>query len=67
MFVDRFQEEAEKRREERRKAKLQQLWTANNYRSCRVSVSDDEDESSDQVETVDDEGDLDRVIESLFF
>ena len=51
-----FQEEAEKKREERRKAKLQQLWTANNYRSCRVPLSDDEEESSDQTEAGEDDG-----------
>ncbi len=53
-----YQEEAERKREERRKAKLQQLWASNNYCSSRVSLSDNEDEEAitDESIQIDDEG-----------
>ena len=44
IFILFIQEEAERKREERRKAKLQELWNSKNYQSSRVSISDDEDE-----------------------
>ena len=38
------QEEAEQAREQRRQAKLQQLWSSKNYHSARVSLSDDDND-----------------------
>ena len=52
-----MQEEAERKREERRKARLQQLWASKNYRSALVSLSDDE---TDETELDEAEG---RVFE----
>lgn len=50
-----FQEEAERQREEKRRAKLQELWKANNYQSNRVTDSDDEGESEDVEEIADEQ------------
>ncbi|CAF3662859.1 unnamed protein product [Rotaria socialis] len=50
-------EEAERRREERRKAKREQLWTSNNYCSCRVLLSEDEDEETDETALSDSDDD----------
>ncbi|CAF3617419.1 unnamed protein product [Rotaria sordida] len=50
-------EEAERKREERRKVRIEQLWASKNYSSCRVSISDDEDEETDETELTDTEDD----------
>ena len=55
-FTLHFQEEAEQQREQRRKARLQQLWTVNNYRSCRISLSDDEDGAAEEAALSETEG-----------
>ncbi|CAF0884246.1 unnamed protein product [Adineta ricciae] len=43
-------EEIERRREEKRKAKLQQLWASKNYRSLLISAPDDEQEEIENTE-----------------
>ncbi len=51
-----LQEAAERKRQERPKAKLQQLWSSKDYSSSRVSLSDNEDEETDETVPIDTEG-----------